>query len=202
VGEKDFSIAVTPEDKERMGSLLESLGVQPGEIQIVLNAPTRWQSKRWPQAKFAELGDLLASRLGARIILTGGRADLALVEEIASLMLARPVVLAGKTNLKEFCCLMKQVDLMVTCDSGPMHIAAAMRTPTVALFGPTNPLRTGPYGIGHRVLQQRMDCIPCFKRSCPENRCLREIPAEKVFCTAEEVLKGREVLPYRKEARR
>lgn len=201
-GEKDFSIATTPRDEERMASLLESHGVQPGEIQIVLNAPTRWPSKRWPQEKFAELGDLLASRLGARIILTGGRADVAIVEEIASLMVARPVVLAGKTSLKELCSLVKHVDLMVTCDSGPMHIAAAMGTPTVTLFGPTDPLRTGPYGMGHRVLQQRMDCIPCFKRSCPENRCLREIPVQQVFCAAEEALKSRGTLSYGKEARR
>ena len=200
VGEKDFSIATTPGDEERMASLLESHGVQPGKIRIVLNAPTRWKSKRWPPEKFAELGDLLARRLGAKIILTGGQADLGLVEEIASLMLARPVVFAGKTSLKEFCCLLKQVDLMVTCDSGPMHIAAAMGTPTVALFGPTDPLRTGPYGMGHRVLQRRMDCIPCFKRTCPENRCLGEISLEEVFCAAEEILKGRKALSYRKEA--
>lgn len=202
VGEKDFSIATTPRDEERRASLLESHGVQPGEIQIVLNAPTRWPSKRWPQEKFAELGDLLASRLGARIILTGGRADVAIVEEIASLMVARPVVLAGKTSLKELCSLVKHVDLMVTCDSGPMHIAAAMGTPTVTLFGPTDPLRTGPYGMGHRVLQQRMECIPCFKRSCPENRCLREIPVQEVFCAAEEVLKSRRTLSHGKEGRR
>jgi lipopolysaccharide heptosyltransferase II len=200
VGEKDFSIVLTPGDQEGMANLLEGHGVLPGETRVVLNAPTRWQSKRWPQERFAELGDQLASRLGAKIILTGGRADQALVEEIASLMRVRPVVAAGKTSLKELCWLLREVDLLVTCDSGPMHIAAAVGTPTIALFGPTDPRRTGPYGRGHRVLQRQMVCIPCFKRDCPENLCLREIEVEEVFSAAKEALRGREASSYGKEA--
>jgi ADP-heptose:LPS heptosyltransferase len=95
---------------------------------------------------------------------------------------------AGETSLKELCAILKRVDLMVTCDSGPMHIAAAMGTPTVALFGPTDPERTGPYGGGHKVLQGRMTCIPCFKRKCRENQCMREIEVEEVLAAAGEIV--------------
>jgi heptosyltransferase I len=189
--EREFAIALDPRDEERITDLLARGGAQLGAPAVVLHAPARWQSKRWPEEGFAKLGDLLASRSGARIILTGGPGDRGQAEAIAGMMLIKPVVLAGRTSLKELCCLLKRVDLLVTCDSGPMHIAAAMGTPAVALFGPTDPRRTGPYGIGHRVLQRQMDCVPCLKRTCPDNLCLKEMPVEKVFCAAEEVLKER-----------
>jgi ADP-heptose:LPS heptosyltransferase len=164
-------------------------GIGPEDRKVILNAPARWPSKSWPKESFAELGDQLASRIGAKIILTGGRADRSLVEEIASQMRTRPLVAAGRTTLKELCALFRKVDLVITCDSGPMHIAAALGTRTVALFGPTDPRRTGPYGMGHRVLQKQMDCVPCFKRRCPDNRCLKEITVEEVGEAAAEILR-------------
>jgi len=190
VGEPEFYIAVSPREKEAARGLLREGGIAAGETTVILNAPTRWQSKRWPNDRFAELGDRLSCCLQARIILTGGREDRGLAGEIACRMHRPSVVVAGRTNLKELCALLKEVDLMITCDSGPMHIAAALGTPTVALFGPTDPKRTGPYGGGHRVLQGRADCAPCFKRSCPENRCLQGITVEEVFSAAEEALRA------------
>jgi len=191
VGEKEFSIRMSQRDEQAMMDLLQEDRIGAQETKIVLNAPARWQSKRWPKENFAELGDQLASRLQAQIILTGSHSDRSLVQEIASLMGHRSLVAAGRTTLKELCALLKRVDLMVTCDSGPMHMAAAMGTPTVALFGPTDPKRTGPYGSVHRVLQRQMDCIPCFKRRCRENLCLKEISVGEVFRAAQEVLSSR-----------
>ncbi|MDH7500066.1 MAG: lipopolysaccharide heptosyltransferase I [candidate division NC10 bacterium] len=190
VGEKEFSIQVSRGDEEAMANLLQQDGMGGKGTKIILNAPARWQSKRWPKEKFAQLGDQLASRLRAQIILTGSYSDRPLVEEIASLMGHHALNAAGRTSLKELCALLKKVDLVITCDSGPMHIAAAVGTPTVALFGPTDPKRTGPYGGTHRVLQRQMDCIPCFKRKCRDPHCLKEISVDEVFRAAEEVLSG------------
>jgi lipopolysaccharide heptosyltransferase I len=189
VTEKEFSITIPERDAEAMADLMRIHGIGPEDRKVILNAPARWPSKSWPKESFAELGDQLASRIGAKIILTGGRADRSLVEEIASQMRTRPLVAAGRTTLKELCALFRKVDLVITCDSGPMHIAAALGTRTVALFGPTDPRRTGPYGMGHRVLQKQMDCVPCFKRRCPDNRCLKEITVEEVGEAAAEILR-------------
>jgi len=186
--EREFWISISERDEAAASRLLDGHGGSPGQIWIALNAPARWQSKRWPKERFAELGNRLVRHLRAHIVLTGSKGDRVEAEEIASLMGCNVTVAAGETSLKQLCGILKRVDLMVTCDSGPMHIAAAMGTPTVALFGPTDPKRTGPYGTGHKVLQGRMNCIPCFKRKCPENLCMKEITVEEVLAAAEGIL--------------
>jgi 3-deoxy-D-manno-octulosonic-acid transferase/heptosyltransferase-1 len=96
--------------------------------------------------------------------------------------------LGGQTTLRELACLYRKARLVVSTDSGPMHLAAAVGTPVVALFGPTDPARTGPYGPGHQVIQASLDCAPCLKRQCPTRRCMAEISVDKVFRVVEEIL--------------
>lgn len=85
------------------------------------------------------------------------------------------------------------MDVVLANDSGPIHMAAAVGTPVVAMFGPTDPARTGPYGVGHRVMTATMDCRPCFKRTCPleGGDCMRAITPAAVYEAVQDVLKGR-----------
>jgi heptosyltransferase-1 len=103
------------------------------------------------------------------------------------------VNLGGRTTLRELACLYRQASLVVTTDSGPMHIAAAVGTPVVALFGPTDPDRTGPYGPGHRVIRSGLSCMPCFRKQCDTVRCMREIGVGEVFAAVQEMLAIREI---------
>jgi len=104
-----------------------------------------------------------------------------------------PLNLAGRTNLKELAYLYTRCRLLVTTDTGPMHMASAMGCPVVALFGPTAPWRTGPYGKGHKVIRADVECSPCFKKRCDHMKCMKEITEDKVFEGVREVItEGRE----------
>jgi 3-deoxy-D-manno-octulosonic-acid transferase/heptosyltransferase-1 len=98
------------------------------------------------------------------------------------------VNLEGQTTLRDLAYLYKLSRLLITTDSGPMHIAAAMNTPTVALFGPTDPSRTGPYGKGHIVVRKKISCSPCFLKKCDTKRCMKEITVVKVFEAVKEIV--------------
>ena len=99
--------------------------------------------------------------------------------------------LSGKTNLRQLGALLSMCKLTITNDSGAMHIAAAVKTPVVAIFGSTDPARTGPRGEGHTVLYRKLDCSPCFARKCPHGdyRCFKEIDVQEVLLAAEKKLK-------------
>ena len=94
---------------------------------------------------------------------------------------AGPVNLAGRTSLKELAYLYSRCSVLVCTDTGPMHIAAAMGCRVVALFGPTSPLRTGPYGTGHSVIRSGIDCSPCFKKECDDTKCMKDITVDMVY---------------------
>jgi 3-deoxy-D-manno-octulosonic-acid transferase/heptosyltransferase-1 len=155
---------------------------------VAVNPVAFWETKLWEEEKFAELCDRIHQELGIGVILTGGAADP--LDRIRALMTTEAVNLGGRTTLRELACLYRQAALVVTTDSGPMHLAAAMGTPVVALFGPTDPARTGPYGAGHRVIRRGLDCMPCFRRRCETRNCMREITVEEVFKATEEILAG------------
>lgn len=123
---------------------------------------SRRREKNWPPDRFVEVGRELVKKRGAAIYLVGGAADTDACSFIASKLEGRIHNLAGRTSLPELGGLLKQMDLMVTVDSGPMHMAAALGIPVVAVFGPTFPERTGPYGSSHRVIKQgeRLDQLP------------------------------------------
>jgi 3-deoxy-D-manno-octulosonic-acid transferase/heptosyltransferase-1 len=96
-------------------------------------------------------------------------------------MRASSAAAAGETSLRELAALYKEASVLLTTDSGPMHLAAAVGTPVVALFGPTSPARTGPYGEGHIVIRKDMDCSPCFRKACDTLECMKTIGVEEVF---------------------
>jgi lipopolysaccharide heptosyltransferase I len=134
--------------------------------------------KRWPAQYFG----YLASRLPVPSVIVGGPADKALGEEVASLSNSRALCLAGKTSLRDLAAIIGGSEFFVSPDSGPMHLAAALKVPVFAVFGPTNPLRTGPYGKIHTVIRLDLPCSPCFTRkSCSDWKCIREVTPEMVL---------------------
>ncbi|HUF46898.1 MAG TPA: glycosyltransferase family 9 protein [Vicinamibacterales bacterium] len=156
-------------------------------------------SKQWHPDRFAESVRVLAERHGATIVLTGSAADRPLVDEVARrLDPARYVDVAGRVDLVTLAAVLARLDLLVTGDTGPMHLAAAVGTPVVALFGPSNPVRYGPAGDGHEVLRIDLPCSPCGLVRLPPVRCRNRVPecldgigVDAVVAAAERVLNRR-----------
>jgi lipopolysaccharide heptosyltransferase I len=137
----------------------------------------RWMTKRWPPEYFGKL----ASLLHLRSIIVGSKDDVNIANEIVARSQGKSFSLAGKTDLKELIAVIKGSKYLVTNDSGPMHIAAALGVPVFAIFGPTDPARTGPYGKGHTIIREPVKCAPCFKKRCGDIKCMKDLSAEKVY---------------------
>jgi lipopolysaccharide heptosyltransferase II len=152
------------------------IAVQPG---------ARWLNKRWPAKHFAELLPRLAATLPEfRFGILGSQEDCALANEIIRAAPQRCFDLTGQTSLPEMVELIRSCELMITNDTGPMHVAAALAKSVIALFGPTEPRRTGPYGQLSNVMQLNLPCIPCLSQRCRYPRhieCLRAISPEAVL---------------------
>ncbi len=152
---------------------------------IALLPGARWDNKRWPAAHFREfVARLNATRRDVRFIILGGKLDGELAAEITTAAPGATLDLTGRTTLPQMIEVLRQCRVAVTNDTGPMHVAAALRKPVVGLFGPTNPARTGPYGQSEHSLQRRdLPCVPCMKASCSYHEplaCLRGISPAQV----------------------
>ena len=153
---------------------------------------TNSRAKRWPAERFAALADMLAERAGAEVLLIGAGAELEVSEGVARLMRRRPTLLTGRTELAETAALLSVADLLVTNDTGPAHVAAAVGCPVVVIFGPTNPVTTRPFSTLAEVVRRPPDCAPCMLRDCPiDHRCMNAITAEEVFARAAASLEAR-----------
>lgn len=164
-------------------------GVAP---RVVIVPASRWKTKNWPRENFVTVADDLLQR-GATVVLVGGGAERAACDAIAKALGVRPNLknLAGRTSLVELGGLLSHAQLVLTVDSGPMHMAAALGVPVLALFGPTDPVRTGPYGGRARVLDiARLPCRPCLADACDRGdfACMRRIYPSEVLAAALEML--------------
>lgn len=136
------------------------------------------EANRWPAERFAGL----AARLALSSVLIGSRDDAPICAEVVRLSKGKAIDLAGKTNLKELIPIIGKAEFVVTNDTGPMHIAAALKVPVYAIFGPANPARTGPYGQLNRVIMADLGCSPCYRwQPCEEWPCMREISVDRVL---------------------
>lgn len=156
-----------------------------GNRWILLQPGARWLNKRWPAESFAELvRRLAASCPEARLAVLGGEEDHSLGATISAAAPERCLDLTGQLSLPEMVECIRQSELLITNDTGPMHVAAALGTRVVALFGPTEPRRTGPYGQWRHVLQLDLPCVPCMKSRCHYIKpfeCLRALPVQAVL---------------------
>ena len=153
---------------------------------------SRWVTKDWTPAGFAAAARHLHEERGATIYLMGVPGDVERCADIDRMMGDGAINLAGKTSLVEMGSYLAAMDLLMANDSGPVHMAAAVGTPSLVLFGPTHPDRTGPYGDEHRIVQSApLECRPCYMRDCPpgHHRCMSDISADQVTEVALEMLK-------------
>jgi lipopolysaccharide heptosyltransferase II len=152
---------------------------------IALQPGARWRNKRWPAEHFAALvGALAPAQAELRFVILGDAGDRPLGELIAAAVPDRCLNLCGETTLLEMVEWMRRCELLITNDTGPMHAAAALGRPLLALFGPTEPRRTGPYGQLHRVLRLDLPCSPCLKPRCHHLRtdeCLQALSPAQVL---------------------
>jgi len=149
-----------------------------------------WETKLWDEAKFAALCDLIVTQIGLPVVFTG-ESPAGAIARIRSLMQAPSASVAGETTLRDLAALYKTASILLTTDSGPMHLAAAVGTPVVALFGPTSPERTGPYGSGHVVIRAGLACSPCFRKVCDTLECMKSVSIDEVFQAVREQLHHR-----------
>ncbi|HEY3196780.1 MAG TPA: lipopolysaccharide heptosyltransferase II [Nitrospirales bacterium] len=178
-----FPLAMDTAADKRLQQLVNSAGVSPGIPLVAINAGARWPTKQWSPASFAQVADQLQKE-GIRVAVSGAPAETDAGRAVVRHMTTSPIDLVGKTNIKELIALLRRSCLLITNDSGPMHLAAALSTPVIALFGPTDPRRTGPYGAGHVILRSGIPCSPCLSRRCVNPNaleCLTSISSEQVF---------------------
>jgi lipopolysaccharide heptosyltransferase II len=180
-----------PERPEVSAAVNSKLKIKNSKL-ILLQPGARWKNKRWPVNYFAELVRRLAEKFpAARFALLGSGEDRSLGEIISRAAPERTLNLCGATSLPEMIEWIRRCDLMITNDTGPMHVAAALGKPLVALFGPTEPRRTGPYGQLENVLRIDLPCSPCLKSDCvyeKPNECLNALSPALVFERANQLL--------------
>lgn len=171
--------------------ILPEVARPAGSPLIALAPVSRWATKNWPPAKFAALTRLLGAALpDARILVFGGKGDAAVGEEIAAALPGRADNLCGRTSIAETLALLARCDLLIANDTGPVHMAAAVGTRCLVVFGATRPEWTGPWGDGHRVIAAGLPCQPCMRRRCARGdlACLDAVSPESVRAAALEML--------------
>jgi len=162
---------------------LADAGITPDDFCVGVNPGGNWDPKRWPADLWAVTADRLIRELQAKIIITGDKKDIPLVGRIQSLMREKPLIAAGVLNIKEFAALCRRLNVFISADTGPLHIANAVGTKNiVALFGPTHPALTGPVPAERTtIIQKKIECpIPCYVVDCADNRCMKRITPDDV----------------------
>jgi heptosyltransferase II len=195
-------------------NMLAGLGLQGGDGRLLLHctdeelawakeqlAEDSWvainpgatygSAKRWYPERFAAVADQLAEEFSARILLVGSPNELTIAREVAAKMRANPLNLAGKTSVRQLMALLSQCHLLVTNDSGPMHVAAAFGVPIVAIFGSTDHTTTSPLAPSCRIVRKPTDCAPCLKTECPtDHRCMTAVSVVDVLAATRSLLRG------------
>jgi lipopolysaccharide heptosyltransferase II len=182
---KNNYLELWPSEKETQNAkkILESewVGGNTNVVGVNIAASGRWGTKNWPVEYIARLCEILAVK-NIRVIVTGLEKDRELAKRLTTLTKTKPVILIGKTDLMELACVIKQCRVFISPDSAPLHIAAAMQVPVIALFGPTSSQRHLPPVKTAVVIEKKPPCAPCYSTTCKVKThvCMREIPPEEV----------------------
>jgi lipopolysaccharide heptosyltransferase II len=187
--DEHLSLRLPAEAVRRVDALLGGLGLEPGRGWVVVHPGASAPSRRYPAAGFAEVARRLAAATGARVLLTGSEAERALVDEVERAAQGRAHTLAGRLDLAELAALIARAPLIISNNTSPVHIAAAVGTPVVDLYALTNPQHT-PWHVPHRVLFHDVPCKYCYRSVCPEGHqdCLRRVDPQAVVDAALELL--------------
>ena len=182
----DIRLAAMPDERQRARDLLSAAGLDPRRPLAILNPGASFgPAKRWPEDRFAELARILQNRHGVEIAVTGAVEDRPLAAALMDGLPRSAADLTGKTTLRGLLGLISLASVFITNDTGPMHLANALRVPVVALFGPTDPAVTAPFHEPRAILKKDAACWPCLYRECPyDHRCLKAITAEETAAEA------------------
>lgn len=187
-----FRFTMPDADMAVVRDVFHQRGISVDQPWVAMNVSARWATKRWPLSSFAVVADRLGKEGFGPIVVIGSQDEQGEVNRLKSMTRHPPIDLTGAIPLGCLPALLSKASVMITNDSGPMHVAAAVGTPVVALFGPTSARRTGPYGTIHRVLTGEVPCRPCFSRVCrhsPEMECLHLITPDAVIEASRQVLR-------------
>lgn len=193
-----FRFKMLEADQAAVRSISQRIGLPIDKPWVAMHVSARWVTKRWPLHSFAAVADRLVEEGVGPVVAIGGPDERRDVEELKTLTKKPIIDAAGAVPLGCLPMFLSKAAAMITSDSGPMHVAAAVGTPLVALFGPTSPIRTGPYGRGHTVLTRDVACRPCFSRVCrhfPTMECLHEITPQDVVKAVRYALASPVALP-------
>ncbi len=178
---KEFPLHVPLSVKEYIDAYLKDNQDLTANPVAVINPGVGFKTKQWSLSRFAQLGDRVASELGYNVLLTWGPGEEEKIKLISSQMKRRHWI-APPTSIHQSIELFRHINLFISCDTGPLHLCSVMGIPTVSIFGPTDPVRNGPFGPNHEVVYKKLPCSFCYKRQCPlKNECMDEVTVEDVF---------------------
>ena len=190
VDEVRFPVCISPRDAAAADALLAREGLGEERRFVALAIGANWPNKRWPVEHFAALSDRLYRAHIVPVLVGGGRLDETLAADIMAAVEIPPINLVGRTNLKQLAYIFRRAALVLGGDTGPVHLAAGLGTPTVMLMGPTDANRNGPYGQLDNAVEVDRSCRACWKRACPKGLdCLAAITPDAVAAKIGAVLR-------------
>ena len=175
-----FPVPERAGEGEEAASYLRLEGLSEGRPLMIVHPGAGWVTKRWETGRYAALGDAWAEMAGGRVLLTWGPGEEETARRVAGAMRSRAAV-APPTDFRQMMALIRRADVFAGGDTGPLHIAAAVGVRCLALIGPTEPWRNGPWGEGHAVLHYRLACSGCYGRTCPDIECLDRIGEDEAI---------------------
>jgi len=190
--DRELELFVSDQDRKYVEQFLTNEGISEERPKIGLFPGAGWKPRQWMPQRFAVVGDLAAERLGAEVLIFGGPNEAELVAEVAGYMKSNPITLTGNLKIRQLAAFIGKCDVFVTNDTGPMHISVAMKTPTIALFGPGNHKKFQPIGEAHTTIRHPVPCSPCkqFTDKCKDNICMKKISVDEVWEAIKEKLKN------------
>lgn len=186
--EVEFGLGLRESDAADASEILSKCGIDKDFL--VINPGARWKTKIWPAARFGRVASEIHEASGLRSVVTGGPGDIEIAHAVCAAADGAAVSLAGRTRLGVLTGILARARALLSNDSGPMHVAVALGRPVVAIFGPTDPARTGPYGKGHVVLRASVPCAPCRKRECSDMGCILGVESANVTAAVLGILEG------------
>lgn len=186
----DISLQISADRRTEAARTLIENGTDRTRPTVAIGAgSTNSRAKRWPAERFAELSDRLQAELDVNVVLLGSKDEADVAQKVVDHSNGDLVNMVGKTGLDAVVAILSEVDLMISNDMGLAHVAAAVGTNTIAIFGPTNPETTRPFSTIARVVREKVDCAPCMLRDCPiDHRCMTRISVDELFYAAKEML--------------
>jgi len=187
-----IELPISPDALQHIDRFLAERGIDNNRPLVALNCSvgSARPARNWFPERFAAVADRLIEELGAQVIFVGGNEDRKLVLSVMAIMKHKAMSAAGELSIADSAALLSRCKCLVSSDTGPLHLATAVQTPVVGLFGSTDPARTGPIGKGHQVIRRGRSCVPCEEKHCPlgTRACMADITVDEVCKAVERVL--------------